>query len=78
MADRQRPFIRVLSPRIQMRISRGMEKEPSRTDAVRGGSEMVKLDSTLTDRLGTRSSNLTTIVYHIERARTAAPVSSRN
>jgi hypothetical protein len=48
MADRQRPFIRVLSLGIQMRISSGMEKEPSKTDAVRGGSEMARLVSTLT------------------------------
>jgi len=48
MADRQRPFIRVLLPEIQMRLSSGMEKGPSRTDAVRGGSEVARLDSTLT------------------------------
>ncbi len=45
MADRQRPFIRVQSPRIQEWTSRGMEKGPTRTDAVCGGSEAMRLDS---------------------------------
>jgi hypothetical protein len=48
MADRQRPFIRVEYPRIQERTSSGMERGSSRTDAVCGGSERVRLDSTLT------------------------------
>jgi len=64
MADRQRPFIRLLSPGIRMRISSGMERGPSRTDTVRGGSEMRGSIHSDADRAETLSSNLTVQVYH--------------
>jgi hypothetical protein len=67
MADRQRPFIDLLSPEIHMRLSSGMEKGPSRTGAVRGGSEngTARFDANA-DRVGTLSSNLTFTVYHAD------------
>ena len=60
MADRQRPFIGVQSPRIQNRTSSGMEKGPSRTDALRGGKrgDKARFDSDA-GQCGNPLSNLT-------------------
>ena len=65
MADRQRPFIEVKSQRIQERIPSGMEKGPSRTDAVRRGKRDIetRFDSDA-DKRGNALSNLTCLAYH--------------
>ena len=64
MADRQRPSIDVASPRIQERISGGMEKGPSRTDAVCGGKRDDVARFELQRQSGVLLSKLTETVYH--------------
>lgn len=45
MAGRQRPFIEMLSPEIQMRTTSGMENGSSEADALCGKCESAGLDS---------------------------------
>jgi hypothetical protein len=72
MAGRQRPFIGLMSPEIQMRTTGGMENGLSGTDAVCGRTEAPGCFSVRRGSAGMLLSNLTMGVYH-KSQRSARP-----
>jgi hypothetical protein len=68
MADRQRPFIRLLSREIQMRLSSGMEKGLPKLVPCAGEARCEARFDSGAGSAGTLSSNLTITVYHTGHA----------